>query len=151
VGERDQVGLGVLMVVLLAAVFVFGIGVSIVEVYLARRWIRTASHAFKILYEGKVHQAFTRLFLNASRLITSKSHGVAHGEWALKKMIDVMYAYNIRCCSSRRKVRGLGQLLRRECAQPKVSSILLSWTGEVVNSFTLRLLMPPSFRLARER
>jgi hypothetical protein len=56
VEERDREGLGVLMMVLLAAVFVFGIGVSIVEVYLARRWIRTVSHAFKILYEGKVHQ-----------------------------------------------------------------------------------------------
>jgi hypothetical protein len=56
VEERDREGLGVLMVVLLAAVFVFGIGVSIVEVYLAQRWIRTVSHAFKILYEGKVHQ-----------------------------------------------------------------------------------------------
>ena len=44
------------MVLLLVSVVVSAIGTAVLEMHTARRWIGKVSHAFKILYEGKVQE-----------------------------------------------------------------------------------------------
>ena len=48
---------GVLMVLLLVSVIMSAVGTAVLEMYTARRWIGTVTHAFKIRYEGKVQEA----------------------------------------------------------------------------------------------
>ena len=55
VEARDQEDLGVLMVLLLVSVFVAVIAAVALELYMAKTWITKVSHAFKILYKGKIH------------------------------------------------------------------------------------------------
>jgi hypothetical protein len=55
VEESDHEDLGMLMVLLLVAVIAITVGTVVLEIYLARQWISKVSHAFKIMYEGKVH------------------------------------------------------------------------------------------------
>jgi hypothetical protein len=56
VEEGDREDLGVLMVVLLVSVIISAIGTAALEMYTARRWMGKVTHAFKILYEGKVQE-----------------------------------------------------------------------------------------------
>ena len=54
VEESDQKDLGVLMALLMLGVFLSAIGTALLEMYTARHWLKTVSHAFKIHYVGKV-------------------------------------------------------------------------------------------------
>jgi hypothetical protein len=53
----DQEHLGVLMVLLLVSVFVAVLVAVGLELYMAKKWITKVSHAFKIMYKGKIHDA----------------------------------------------------------------------------------------------
>ena len=43
------------MVLLLVSVFATVIAAVAIEVHTARKWMRTVSHAVKIMYKGKIH------------------------------------------------------------------------------------------------
>jgi hypothetical protein len=56
VEESNREDLGVLMVLLLVSVIVSAIGTAALEMITARGWMGKVTHAFKILYEGKVQE-----------------------------------------------------------------------------------------------
>jgi hypothetical protein len=56
VEASDREDLGVLMVVLLVSVIMSAVGTAVLEMCTARRWLGKVTHAFKILYEGKVQE-----------------------------------------------------------------------------------------------
>jgi hypothetical protein len=54
VGEDESGAMGVVMLWLLACVFASALCTVVLESFSARKWIHTVTHAFNILYEGKI-------------------------------------------------------------------------------------------------
>ena len=56
VEESDREDLGALMVSLLLCMLVSAFGAAALQMHTARQWVGKVSHAFKILYEGRVQE-----------------------------------------------------------------------------------------------